>query len=179
MSDKPGPDSAPDYIAFCPRCATPMITRPVGDKPRRACPQCGHIHFTDPKVGVGVLVLDQGKVLLVRRAMVPEKGKWSIPAGFLDFGEDPRVTARREVLEETNLRVEIGDLIDVYYNPKATVQGGASIFILFQASLLDGHMQAGDDADAAGFFGPEELPELAFESTRDAIRKWQQKSLKF
>lgn len=176
MNDNPGPDSAPKHLVFCPRCATRLVTRPVGNKPRRACPECGFVHFTDPKVGVGVLVLDRNKVLLVRRAMMPEKGKWSIPAGFLDFGEDPRVTARREVLEETNLNVEIGDLVDVYYNPKATDQGGASIFILFRARLLDGQLQAGDDADAAGFFGPEELPALAFESTRDAIRRWQQKS---
>lgn len=177
MIDNPVPDSAPDYITFCPRCATPMHTRQIGDKARRVCPECNYIHFTDPKVGVGVLVIDQGRVLLVRRAMMPEKGKWSIPAGFLDFGEDPRVTARREVWEETNLDVEIGDLIDVYHNPQATNQGGASIFILFQATIVDGKLEAGDDAEAAGFFGPDDLPVLAFESTRDAIRKWQQNCL--
>ncbi len=160
--------SAPEEFAFCPRCATSMITRQVGDKPRRVCPSCDYIYFTDPKVGVGVLVEKDGKILLVRRTMNPEKGKWSIPAGFLDRGENPRETAVREVLEETNCQVEITHLVDVYYNPPE--QGGASIFILYQARLLGGEIVAGDDADAAGFFEPDDLPELAFASTRDAIR---------
>ncbi len=149
-----------------------MITRTAGDKPRRACPACNYIHFTDPKVGVGVMVLYQGKILLVRRAMSPERGKWSIPAGFLDFGEEPKATAEREVFEETNLRVAIDSLVDVYHNREAMDQGGASIFILYQARYVGGEIKAGDDADAAAFFGHDELPELAFASTRDAIHRW-------
>ena len=164
-------DSAPTEIAFCPLCGGSMITRLVSDKPRRVCPDCGHIHFTDPKVGVGVLVIENGKLLLVRRIMNPEKGKWSIPAGFLDRGEDPQVTAVREALEETGLEVGIDSLAGVYYNPPT--QGGASIFILYNAHLLGGKMQAGDDADAVGFFGLDEMPELAFTSTREAINQLQ------
>jgi 8-oxo-dGTP diphosphatase len=163
------PNSAPDNIVYCPRCATPLVTRPVGDKPRRACPACDFIYFTDPKVGVGVLVMEGGKVLLVRRTMMPEKGKWSIPAGFLDQGEEPQATAVREALEETNLQVAIEGLVDVYYNPPG--KGGASIFILYRARLLGGELRAGDDADAAGFFGLDELPELAFASTMNAIQR--------
>lgn len=162
-------DSAPQEMIYCPRCATPFITRLVGDKPRRACPSCQYIHFTDPKVGVGVLVVVESQVLLVRRVMNPERGKWSIPAGFLDRGEDPKETAVRETLEETGLWVEIEKLVDVYYNPPA--QGGASIFILYQANLLGGELQAGDDADAVGFFGRHELPDLAFASTLNAIQR--------
>jgi 8-oxo-dGTP diphosphatase len=170
----PVPNSAPAHIVFCPKCGTRLEDRVVGDKIRRACPDCDYIHFTDPKVGVGVLVLQQNKILLVKRAMRPEQGKWSIPAGFLDYGEDPRVTASREVLEETNLQVQIEGLLDVYFNPLALKQGGASIFILFKARLVSGELEAGDDALEAGFFGPNELPELAFTSTQDAIRLWQQ-----
>jgi ADP-ribose pyrophosphatase YjhB (NUDIX family) len=148
-----------------------MVTRLVGDKPRRVCPSCGFIYFTDPKVGVGVLVVHDGKILLVRRTMNPEKGKWSIPAGFVDQGEDPAATAVRETLEETNLEVTISGLVDVYHNPPE--QGGASIFILYRARLIGGEPNAGDDADAVGFFGLHELPDLAFVSTRDAIRRMQ------
>jgi ADP-ribose pyrophosphatase YjhB (NUDIX family) len=153
-----------------------METRPVGGRPRRACTACDFVHFTDPKVGVGVLVMQEGKLLLVQRIMSPEIGKWSIPAGFLDHGEDPHETAVREVLEETNLEVEITGLVDVYYNHNATVQGGASIFILYSAKLLGGTLRAGDDAQAAKFFGPHELPELAFTSTLDVVQTiWQQR----
>ena len=167
------PESAPVEIRYCPRCATALETRSVGDKRRRACPRCDYIHFTDPKVGVGVLVLRQGQILLVRRAMNPERGKWSIPAGFLDHGEDPVATAEREVAEETGLLVKVEGLLDVYHNPRALEIGGASIFILYTAALLGGELEAGDDASAAAFFDSNELPELAFASTRDAIRRWQ------
>lgn len=166
-------NSAPTEYAYCPHCATPLQTRTVGDKPRRVCPACDFIYFTDPKVGVGVLVVREGKLLLVRRTMNPERGKWSIPAGFIDRGEDPREVAVREVYEETNLRVAIEELLDVYYNPPSG-QGGASIFILYRGRLLGGELQAGDDADKAAFFDPQDVPELAFASTRDVIRRLQQ-----
>lgn len=166
------PNSAPEHIRYCPKCATVLITRTVGDKARRACPKCNFIHFTDPKVGVGVMVLADNKILLVKRSMRPNRGKWSLPAGYLDYGEDPEVTAEREVLEETNLRVTITDLIGVFHNAESLDRGGASIFILYRARLIGGQLLAGDDADEAGFFGPEELPEMAFDSTRDAIELW-------
>lgn len=160
--------SDPDSVKFCSRCGAPMHTKMVGDKPRRVCPACGFIHFTDPKVGVGVLVVDKGKLLLVRRTMKPEIGKWSIPAGYLDAGENPRETAVREALEETGLQVEIDQLVDVFHNPPQ--EGGASIFILYRAKWVGGTLQAGDDADAADFFSPDDLPALAFASTRAAIQ---------
>ena len=164
------PDSAPADVKFCSRCGTAMVTEQRGDRPRRVCPVCGFIHFTDPKVGVGVVVLHEGKLLLVRRTMNPEQGKWSLPAGFLDAGEEPAVTARRETREETGLDIAITGLIDVYFNPPRP-DGGASIFILYEGQFLGGQLQAGDDADAAGFFGPAELPELAFASTQAMVSR--------
>jgi ADP-ribose pyrophosphatase YjhB (NUDIX family) len=130
------------------------------------------VHFTDPKVGVGVMVLQDNKILLVQRSMQPNRGKWSLPAGYLDYGEDPELTAQREVLEETNLQVTITGLAGVYHNPESLKWGGASIFILYRAKLLGGQLRAGDDAGDAGFFGPDELPDVAFDSTRDAIMLW-------
>jgi len=149
-----------------------METREYGGKLRRRCDSCGNVHFTDPKVGVGVLVVTDGRILLVRRAMMPKRGKWSIPAGYLDFGEDPKLTAAREVLEETNLKVRIDGLVDVYHNVDALQNGGASVFILYRATLLGGVIAAGDDADDARFFAIDDLPELAFTSTEDAIDRW-------
>ena len=172
MSKPLQPDSAPESIIYCPHCATMMVTQPVGDKPRRVCPSCRFIFFTDPKVGVGVLVIEEEKVLLVKRGMNPEKGKWSIPAGFLDYGEDPQITAAREVEEETNLLINITGLLDIYFNSEALTQGGASIFILYRAEVVAGDLRAGDDAEEASFFGGDELPELAFSSTHDAIERW-------
>ena len=158
-----------DGFTFCPQCAAPLESRLIGGKQRPTCPACGFIYFADPTVGVGVLVVENGRLLLARRAMNPEKGKWSLPAGFVDRGEDPRETAVREAREETGLDVAIAGLVDVYYNPPG--QGGASIFILYRASCIGGHLQAGDDAADARFFSLDDLPELAFASTQDAVRR--------
>lgn len=162
--------TAPAQIKFCVRCGAAMVTRLVSDRPRRACTVCEYVHFTDPKVGVGVFVLDEaGRVLLVRRVMNPERGKWSIPAGFLDQGEDPVETAVREAFEETGLEVAVDGLVDVYHNPPS--EGGASIFVLYRAHVVGGTLQAGDDADGVGFFARSQLPELAFASTRESIKR--------
>ena len=145
-----------------------MRTQRVADKPRRVCPSCRYVYFTDPKVGVGVAVVENGRLLLVKRAMNPERGKWSLPAGFVDQGEDPKETAAREALEETGLIVQIEGVLDVFHNPPGS--GGASIFILYRVQGTGGELRAGDDADEVVFFGPDDLPELAFESTRAAVR---------
>lgn len=163
--------SAPADIAYCMRCATVMTTREVGGKPRRVCPSCGHIHFVEPKVGVGTLVRDhERRVLLVCRAVPPEKGKWALPAGYVDPNEHPRDAAARETLEETGLVVEIRELVEVYHNPPG--RGGAAIFILYRGQRIGGELAAADDVTDAGFFDPDRLPgELAFASTRDALRR--------
>ncbi len=172
MTNPTSPNTAPEDFVYCPKCATPLHTRPIGDKPRRVCPACHYVYFTDPKVGVGVLVVENGRLLLIRRSVDPQKGKWSVPAGFVDSGEDPQKTAVRETWEETHLEVTITGLEDVYFNPETkSGQAGASIFIMYHAKLLGGVLQAGDDADEAGFFDLNDLPELAFTSTKNAIQK--------
>lgn len=163
--------SAPTEIAYCMRCATAMTTRQVASRPRRVCPACGHVHFVEPKVGVGALVCDDSRrVLLVRRAVPPEKGKWALPAGYIDPDEHPRSAAARETREETGLIVEIRELVDVYHNPPG--RGGAAIFILYRGWVVGGELAAADDVTDAGFFATGRLPgELAFASTRDALRR--------
>jgi len=139
------------------------------DKDRRVCPSCRYVYFTDPKVGVGVAIVEDEKLLLVRRRMNPERGKWSLPAGYADQDEDPRETAEREALEETGLIVAVESLLDVFFNPPG--RGGASIFILYRARRISGEPQAGDDAADAGFFALDQLPELAFASTHAAVAR--------
>ena len=147
---------------WCSTCAAALDTS--GRHP--VCTGCGQVHHRDPKVGVGVVALDeQGRLLLVRRAVGPGKGLWALPAGFVDAGEDPRVAAARETLEETGLVVEVGRVVEVY--PTGSTRG-ASFFLAFQARVVGGVLAAADDALDAGFFGADELPELAFSSTLDA-----------
>ena len=125
--------------------------------------------YRDPKVGVGVVVHDDdGRILLVRRAVSPAAGCWALPAGFVDADEDPRQTARREALEETGLEVAVADVIDVYAGEPGS---GVTFFIAFAATIEGGSLRAGDDASDARFFAPDDLPEIAFASTRDAVAR--------
>jgi ADP-ribose pyrophosphatase YjhB (NUDIX family) len=128
----------------------------------------------DPKVGAGVLIAKDRKVLLVRRSVEPEIGKWTLPAGFVEGDEDPRVTASRECLEETGLEVRIGELVDVIHGSEHS--SGATIVIIYAAEVTGGELAASDDADAAEFFGLTDLPPLAFEATRVAIEGWQRRA---
>ena len=123
----------------------------------------------DPKVAVGVAVFDGDRLLLVRRVMEPGRGRWSLPGGYLDLGDDPRAAAAREALEEAGVVVSVGEVIDVFANPLAE---GGTVFILFAASLVSGVPSPGDDADAAAFFGRGEVPPLAFASTEAVVRRW-------
>ena len=152
-------------MAFCSSCAA--VLEETSAHP--VCTGCGRTAFRDPKVGVGVVVHDdQGRLLLVRRGVGPGKGLWALPAGFVDADEDPRVAAAREAREETGLSVEVGAVVDVYPTPG---RGGASFFLAFEARVVGGRLAAADDALDAGFFAPDDLPELAFETTRDAARR--------
>lgn len=128
-----------------------------------ACPACAFVHFRDPAVGVAGLVVEDGRVLLVRRGPGASRtGRWCIPCGYLDYGEEVREGAAREVHEETGFDVEIGDVAWVasnFHDPAKLTVG-----IWFHAVVVGGSLRAGDDADAAGWFPLGDLPDLAFET---------------
>ncbi len=161
-------------ILYCSSCGSKVEERQAFGQLRPVCPSCGRVHFLDPKVGAGVLIAKDGKILLVRRSVEPELGKWTLPAGFVEGDEDPRETASRECLEETGLVVRIGELLDVIHGREHS--SGASIVIIYTGEVVGGELAPSDDADAAEYFAPSELPPLAFEATRRAIEDWKPQS---
>jgi 8-oxo-dGTP diphosphatase len=125
------------------------------------------VYFADPKVAAAALVELDGKVLLVRRSIDPARGRWTLPAGFVDAGEDPAVAARRECLEETGLHVNISGLLTVLYGQEHS--RGAHIIIFYKAEIISGELKAGDDVDRVEFFPRDDLPPLAFSTTRRVL----------
>lgn len=156
-----------DYVKFCPVCGKPVVRKLAHGRERPVCESCGYIHFQEPKVAAAVLIRQEDQVLLVRRSMQPKRGKWTLPAGFVDADEDPAEAAVREVFEETRLVVEIDELLDVIFGKEHP--NGASIVILYTAKIKGGRLQADDDVDAAEFFELDDLPPLAFEATQKAL----------
>lgn len=146
-----------------------MATVDVHGVARRVCTDCRAVHYAEPKVAVGVAVFRDDRLLLVRRVMEPGRGRWTVPGGYLDVGEDPRAAAAREVAEEAAVVVEVGDVLEVFANPP---EEGGTIFVLYRGRWLSGEPAAGDDADDVGFFGRDELPPLAFTSTAAAVAVW-------
>jgi 8-oxo-dGTP diphosphatase len=153
-------------IRFCPDCGRPVEDQVRFGRVHRVCPACGYVHFADPKVAVVTFIERDGKVLLVKRGVDPERGKWSLPGGYVDFGEDPALAAIRETAEETGLMVEITRLVDVTFPPNKV------IVIAYTARVIDGTLGAADDVEDVAWFTPSDLPELAFESTQRLVSRW-------
>jgi ADP-ribose pyrophosphatase YjhB (NUDIX family) len=151
-------------VNFCPRCGTPIKLENKFGKVRPVCPACGWMYFADPKVAAAVLVEQEGRVLLVRRANEPFRGLWTLPAGFVDADEDPASAAARECLEETGLTVRVTRALEVIAGREHA--RGADFVIVYAAQVESGILQAADDADEVGWFERTDLPPLAFKATR-------------
>jgi ADP-ribose pyrophosphatase YjhB (NUDIX family) len=118
-------------------------------------------------VAAAVLIEQDGRVLLVRRVNEPYRGLWTLPAGFVDAGEDPARAAERECLEETGLSVRVKYVLDVIAGREH--ERGADIIIAYQGEVLSGTLSPGDDADAVKWFTRDTLPPLAFAATRKIL----------
>ena len=148
---------------YCPRCAAELVQAVRFGRQRLTCPSCDWVYFADPKVAVAGLLIQDREVLLVQRVNDPFRGSWTLPAGFVDAGEDPRQALARECLEETGLIVEVTSLLDVVAG--AEHARGADILIVYRIQSTSGSLCAGDDAGQAAFFALDRLPPLAFAST--------------
>jgi 8-oxo-dGTP diphosphatase len=128
-----------------------------------------------PLIGVGAIIIEDSRVLLVKRAHPPLEAQWSIPGGVLEVGEVVREAAIREAREETGLIVEPEALLGVYdrilRNAEQRVQYHY-VLIDFLCRRVGGELQAASDAAEVRWFTREELAPLNLaEDTQDVIRK--------
>jgi len=155
---------------YCPRCATQLNLEQRFGGLRPVCPKCSWTHFVDPKVAAAVLLTHEDRVLLVRRVNEPFRGLWTLPAGFVNGGEDPARAAERECLEETGLSVHVTRVYEII--PGREHPGGADFVIVYQAEVLGGEIKPDDDADAVEWFDKIHLPPIAFLATQKVLQSF-------
>lgn len=155
----------------CIACGTGLSPRIVEGKQRLVCTTCGWIYYPQLKVGAAVLIEEERRVLLLRRAREPFKGEWSLPSGYVDADEDPRDAAVRETREETGLHVAARDAFDTFFfddDPR-----GNGVLVVYRAGIIENTPQLGDENDAMDWFGRGDLPSKIAGGGHDlAIAMW-------
>ena len=113
-----------------------------------------------PVVGVGAVVVRDGKALIIKRAHEPRKGEWSLPGGLLELGESLQDAARREIKEETSLDVEVGPVIETFDRVHRDDQGRVRyhfVIVDFVCWPNRGEAVPGSDAEGVAWVAPDEI----------------------
>lgn len=156
---------------YCPACTSELVEKRTDGKLRRCCPVCGFVLYKNPAPASGVIIEKDGKVLLVKRKFAPFKGDWSLPAGFMEYGESPEACAIREIYEETNLKIKLPALFGVYagHDDPRTY----AILVVYLADIIEGQPEPGDDAQEISFFSRDEIPSnIAFAAHRQVLKDY-------
>lgn len=155
---------------FCPLCGGTLASVEQAGRRRMTCGGCGFVQYRNPAPAAAVLVTDEaGRVLLVRRRFDPFKGLWTMPAGFIEYGEDIRDTAVRELEEETGLIV----VIEATHSVESCADDprGETLLVVFRGRVTGGELAPGDDAEEAAYFPVDALPRIAFDCQRRVLRR--------
>ncbi len=150
-------------MKFCSSCgSTVEIGIPAGDnRPRYICIECETIHYQNPKIVAGCLPVQDSRVLLCKRAIDPQYGKWTLPAGFMENGETLEEAAMRESIEEANASLEALRLYSVISLPHIN-----QVYMMFLADLTGSDYSPGEESLEVGLFEEQDIPwdEIAFKT---------------
>src|SRR6266849_3274981 len=159
----------PDGVRFCPLCGAPMERRPIGPdrKLEMGCSGCGFVYYLRQKVVAGSIAMEDGRIPLTRRAIHPAHGKWTLPGGYVEWGEPVESAAIRETYEETGLTVDLSGLVGVYSYPATPV-----VIVVYEARVTGGTITLCHENDRVEWVERDAIPweELAFPSTTAALR---------
>jgi len=160
---------------YCPRCSAEL----QGDTASKKCPSCGSAYYAHSAPAVSALVVEDGRVLLARRAFEPDAGLWDTPGGFLEEGEEPQEGLRRELKEETGFEIEPGRFLGTYLDTYGEGPTAASVLnLVYEAAVVSGEMHAADDVSELRWFAADELPaddEYAFRWLAPFMHGWADK----
>ena len=156
---------------FCSNCGHRVVLEvPKGDfLPRHVCPNCGTIHYQNPKIVVGSVPEYQGRILICKRGIEPRVGYWTIPAGFMENDETLEAGAAREAVEEARIQVEIGSLLLL-----ANVTSARQVHVFFRSRMLTPDFGITHESTEVRLVDERDIPwnDLAFPSTEYALRRF-------
>ncbi|MGH2461540.1 MAG: NUDIX domain-containing protein [Chloroflexota bacterium] len=154
-------------MKYCPKCASELISRAEGGRDRLACSSCDYVFFGDFSIGVGGVVMRDGKALLIRRGQEPRRGWWQIPGGYCEHDESIHDAVAREVMEEAGIHARVENVLGLRHSLGAP---SANVYVIFRLTPLDGVPRAdGEEITGAGFFS---LDEIAALDKVQSLSKW-------
>lgn len=159
-------------IKHCRNCGTPVHYRVPDDgdvKERAVCPVCATIHYENPLNVVGTVPYLDERVLLCKRNIEPRRGKWTLPAGFMELNETVAQGAARETVEEAGAQFELESLFSVL----SVVRTG-QVHLFYRARLLSDQFNPGHETQEARLFTEATIPwdEIAFATVRETLRRY-------
>ncbi len=160
-------------MKFCSECGAPVVKKiPEHDTHERfVCTNCGFVHYQNPVVIVSCLATYGKKALWMKRAEEPRRGYWSVPSGFMEFGESLQEAAARELYEETRVKLppEAMKLYGV-----GSVADGRQVYVSFRAELNSPECSPGPESLEVALFSADELPwdQLAYPGITNAVKNF-------
>ena len=156
-------------IKHCRQCGTAVQHRIPDDgdtKVRAVCPACHTIHYINPLNVVGTIPVWGDKVLLCKRNIEPRKGKWTLPAGFMELGETTAEGAARETVEEAGAQFDMQALFSLI-----NVARVGQVHLFYRATLLSPTFAPGIETQEAMLFDEADIPwdEIAFRTVKETL----------
>ena len=156
-----------DDPRFCRACGAALRSLAGEGPPRWRCTACDRPTYRNPAVGVAVVIVAGDTILLGRRGRGRYRERWCVPCGYVEWDEDLRDAACREMREETGLHVDLGEVIAVHSNFHD--RSAQTVGVWFSGRIVGGTLGAGDDLDRLGYFALADPPPLAFPTDAQVI----------
>ena len=162
----------PSLIKHCRNCGAAVVYRVPDDgdtKERAVCPSCQTIHYENPLNVVGTVPHLGDRVLLCKRNIEPRRGKWTLPAGFMELHETTAEGAARETVEEAGAQFDLERLFSVL-----NVARVGQVHLFYTARLLSDQFDPGHETIEARLFTEAEIPwdDIAFRTVRETLEHY-------